>query len=60
MFLIRLNYENISQQPSDKKKLCCLKDPLIESKLFSQTDIDGDVIKLFPTLDFSTEFNINE
>ncbi|XP_022177506.1 uncharacterized protein LOC111038632 [Myzus persicae] len=29
-------------------------------KVFSPMDIDGDMIKLFPTLDFSTEHNLNE
>lgn len=58
-FKIRLNYEDIAQ-PSYKKKMCCPNDSLNESKLFSLTDIDGDMIKLFPTLDFSTEHSINE
>ncbi|XP_060854201.1 uncharacterized protein LOC132932032 [Rhopalosiphum padi] len=29
-------------------------------KLFSPMDIDSDMIKLFPTLDYSTEHNLNE
>ncbi|CAI6347770.1 unnamed protein product [Macrosiphum euphorbiae] len=29
-------------------------------KVFSPMDIDDDMIKLFPTLDFSTEHNLNE
>lgn len=30
------------------------------STLFSPMDIDSDMVKLFPTLDFFTEHNLNE
>lgn len=44
---------------SEKEKSCVSREST-PPKLFSSMDIDNDMIKLFPTLDFSIEHNINE
>jgi len=59
--LPRLNNEcNIQPNSSEKKHLCVSTRECTPPKLFAPMDIDGDMIKLFPTLDFSTEHNSNE
>ncbi|VVC44055.1 Acyl-CoA N-acyltransferase,GNAT domain [Cinara cedri] len=57
---MRLNSENIIQKIDDKIEKSCISRKSTPPKLFSPMDIDGDIIKLFPTLDFSTEHNLNE
>jgi hypothetical protein len=54
-----LNNENI-KQPSDEEKKSCILTESTPTTLFSPTDIDSDMIKLFPTLDYSMEHNLNE
>lgn len=61
LLFIRLNNDNIMLHADDteKEKSCFLREST-PPKLFSPMDIDNDMIKLFPTLDFSLEHNINE
>lgn len=52
--------ENTIQLNNDEKDKSCISRESTPPKLFSPIDIDSDMIKLFPTLDFSTEHNSNE
>lgn len=45
--------------PSNNEKLSVSKE-CTSQKSFLPVDIDSDMIKLFPTLDFSTEHKSNE
>lgn len=53
-----LNNENMIT-PSNNEKFSVSKE-CISQKSFLPVDIDSDMIKLFPTLDFSTEHKSNE
>lgn len=57
---IRLNNENKIQSSDNKQVKSCFSRESTPPKLFSPMDIDSDMIKLFPTLDFSMEHNLNE
>lgn len=56
----RLNNENMLHASDNEKDKLCISRESTPPKLFSPMDIDNDMIKWFPTLDFSTEQNLNE
>lgn len=60
MSIFRLEVDNNLLLSSNKKEKPYISGESTPSKLFLNMDIDNDVIKLFPTLDFSTEHTSNE
>lgn len=59
--MIRLNKEcDVQLHGNEKEQLCISTRECTLPKLFSPMDIDGDMIKLFPTLDFFMEHDSNE
>lgn len=54
-----MNDKNIIQPNDNKKEKLCVSRECTPPK-FSPMDIDSDMIKLFPTLDYSTEHNLND
>lgn len=57
LLYIRLDKEDTKLIDNKIDKSCISEE---STTLFSQMDIDSDMVKLFPTLDFFTEHNFNE